>query len=152
MSLFFGMVPKYFSFREIWCLQHIHIYFCCCSVGQTCLTLCDPMDCLTQCNYEPRCVGPTKTDGSWWRVLTKCGLLEKSESEVAQLCLTLCDPMDCSLPVSSLHGILQARVLEWVAIPFTGMANHFSIPALRTPWPVWKGKKIWHWKLNPPGW
>ena len=40
----------------------------------------------------------------------------KSESEVAQSCLTLCDPMDCSLPGFSVHGILQARVLEWVAI------------------------------------
>ena len=38
-------------------------------------------------------------------------------SEVAQSCLTLCDPMDCSLPGSSLHGILQARVLEWVPSP-----------------------------------
>ena len=38
---------------------------------------------------------------------------------VAQLCLTLCDPMDCSPPGSSAHGILQARVLEWVAIPFS---------------------------------
>ena len=37
-------------------------------------------------------------------------------SEVAQSCPTLCDPMDCSLPGSSLHGILPARVLEWVAI------------------------------------
>ena len=37
----------------------------------------------------------------------------------AQSCLTLCDPMDCSLPGSSVHGILQARVLEWVAIPFS---------------------------------
>ena len=35
---------------------------------------------------------------------------------VAQLCLTLCDPMDCSLPGSSVHGIFQARILEWVAI------------------------------------
>ena len=41
------------------------------------------------------------------------------KSEVAQLCLTLCDPMDCSLPGSSIHGILQARVLEWVAISFS---------------------------------
>ena len=40
----------------------------------------------------------------------------KSESEVAQLCLTLSDPMDCSLPGSSIHGIFQARVLEWIAI------------------------------------
>ena len=35
---------------------------------------------------------------------------------VTQLCLTLCSPMDCSLPGSSVHGILQARILEWVAI------------------------------------
>ena len=38
--------------------------------------------------------------------------------EVAQLCLTLCDPMDCSLSGSSVHGIFQARVLEWIAISF----------------------------------
>ena len=55
-------------------------------------------------------VGVPNTDGSWWRVLTKCGPLEK------------------------------------------GMANHVSILALRTPWTVWKGKKIWHWKTCPPGW
>ena len=40
----------------------------------------------------------------------------KSESEVAQSCLTLSDPMDCSLPGSSVHGIFQARILEWGAI------------------------------------
>ena len=38
---------------------------------------------------------------------------------VTKLCLTLCDPMDCSPPGSSVHGILQARILEWVAIPFS---------------------------------
>ena len=43
----------------------------------------------------------------------------KSESEVAQLCPTLWDPMDCSLPGSSIHGIFQARILEWVAISFS---------------------------------
>ena len=43
----------------------------------------------------------------------------KSESEVAQSCLTLSDPMDCSLPGSSIHGIFQARVLEWDAIAFS---------------------------------
>ena len=41
------------------------------------------------------------------------------ESEVAQLCMTLCNPMDCSLPGSSVYGIFQARVLEWVAISFS---------------------------------
>jgi len=39
-----------------------------------------------------------------------------SESEVVQSCLTLSDPMDCSLPGSSVHGIFQARVLEWVPL------------------------------------
>ena len=41
------------------------------------------------------------------------------EEEEVQSCLTLCDPMDCSLPGSSVHGILPARVLEWVAISFS---------------------------------
>ena len=43
----------------------------------------------------------------------------ESESEVAQSCPTLCDPMDCSLSGSSIHGIFQARVLEWIAISFS---------------------------------
>ena len=44
----------------------------------------------------------------------------KSEREVTQSCLTLCDPTDCSPPGSSIHGIFQARVLEWGAIAFSG--------------------------------
>ena len=44
------------------------------------------------------------------------GHKSESESEVLQSCPTLCDPMDCSLPCSSIHGLFQARVLEWVAI------------------------------------
>ena len=44
----------------------------------------------------------------------------KSESEVTQSCPTLSDPMDCSLPGSSAHGIVQARVLEWGAVAFSG--------------------------------
>ena len=43
----------------------------------------------------------------------------KKESEVAQSCPTLCDPMNCRPPGSSVHGILQARILEWVAISFS---------------------------------
>ena len=42
-----------------------------------------------------------------------------TESEVAQSCLTVCDPVDCSPPGSSIHGILQARILAWVAISFS---------------------------------
>ena len=47
----------------------------------------------------------------------------KSESEVAQSCLTLSDPMDCSPPGSFVHGIFQARVLEWVAVAFSGIGK-----------------------------
>ena len=54
----------------------------------------------------------------------------KSEREVAQSCLTLRDPMDCSLPGSSVHGIFQARVLEWGAIAFSTSA------LLTTPKPL----------------
>ena len=43
----------------------------------------------------------------------------KSEKEVTQSCLTLSDPMDCSLPGSFVHGISQARVLEWGAVAFS---------------------------------
>ena len=52
----------------------------------------------------------------------------ESESEVAESCPTLCDPMDCSLPGSSLHGILQARVLEWVAISFSNHRHRAFCP------------------------
>ena len=45
----------------------------------------------------------------------------KSDSEVIQSCLTLSDTMDCSLPGSSIHGIFQARVLEWGAIAFSAL-------------------------------
>ena len=50
----------------------------------------------------------------------------KSESEVAQSCLTLNDPIDCSLLGSSIHGIFQARVLEWGAIAFSTM-GYYSV-------------------------
>ena len=59
----------------------------------------------------------------------RCGMLHRntqkmpgtfeSKSEVAQSCLTLCDPMDGNLPDSAVHGIFQARILEWAAISFS---------------------------------
>ena len=57
---------------------------------------------------------PGKNTGVGCHFLLQC-MKVKSESEVTQSCLTLSDPMDCSLPGSSVHGIFQARVLEWVA-------------------------------------
>ena len=55
---------------------------------------------------------------SWEQTLTLF-IKKQSESEVAQSCLTLCNPMDHNLPGSSVHGVFQARVLEWVAIFFS---------------------------------
>ena len=51
----------------------------------------------------------------------------KSKSEVAQSCLTLSDPMDCSPPGSSIHGIFQARVLEWGAIAFSARLLYITL-------------------------
>ena len=65
-------------------------------------------------------------DGDCSHEIKRCLLLGRkaminleSESEVAQSCLTVCDSVDCSLPGSSIHWILQARILEWVAISFS---------------------------------
>ena len=61
---------------------------------------------------------PGKDTGVGCHFLLQC-MKEKSESEVTQSCPTLCDPMDCHLTGSSVHGIFQARVLEWGAIAFS---------------------------------
>ena len=68
---------------------------------------------------------PGKNTGVGCHFLLQC-MKVKSESEVVQSCLTLSDPMDCSLPGSSIHGIFQARVLEWVAIAFSTIYIQFS--------------------------
>ena len=60
----------------------------------------------------------SKNTGVGWHVLLQC-MKVKSQSEVAQSCPTLSDPMDCSPPGSSIHGIFQARVLEWGAMAFS---------------------------------
>ena len=83
---------------------------------QSCLTLCDPID-----SGPPGSRpwdSPGKHIGVGCHFLLQCRKV-KNESEVAQSCQTLHDPMDCSLPGSSIHGISQARVLEWVAIAFS---------------------------------
>ena len=76
---------------------------------------------------------PGKNTGVGCHFLLQC-VKVKSESEVAQSCLTLRNPMDCSPPGSSVHGILQARVLEWGAIAFS---NYYT-----TTWQ----KSKWRWK------
>ena len=68
---------------------------------------------------------PGKNIGVGRHFLLQC-MKVKSKSEVTQSCPTLRDPMDCSLPGSSVHGIFQARVLEWVATAFSEIPTQFS--------------------------
>ena len=75
---------------------------------QSCPTLCDPRP------WD----SPGKNTGVGFHFLLQCMKVE-SENKVAQSCPTLSNPMDCSLPGSSIHGIFQARVLEWGAIAFS---------------------------------
>ena len=101
-------------------------------VAQSCPTLCKPMDNKANGILQDRILEwvafPFSRRSSQPRDRTQVSYTAgrfftswatRKWSEVAQSCPTLCDPMDCSLPGSSIHGILQARVLEWVAISFS---------------------------------
>ena len=90
---------------------------------QSCPTLCNP-------RWQPTRLrrpwdSPGKNTGVGCHFLLQC-MKVKSEIEVAQLCPTLRDPMDCSPPGSSVHGIFQARVLEWGAIAFSICVHEFT--------------------------
>ena len=73
---------------------------------------------------------PGKNTGVGCHFLLQC-MKMKSESKVAQSCPTLSDPMDCSLPGSSVHGIFQARVLEWGAIVFSHTYGEYLLHIIR---------------------
>ena len=83
---------------------------------QSCPTLCNPID-----GSPPGSQSLGFSRQEHWSGLTFPSPIHESEkeSEVAQSCPTLSHPMDCSLPGSSIHGIFQARVLEWGAIAFS---------------------------------
>ena len=85
---------------------------------QSCLTLCNPRD-----GSPPGFPVPGIPRQERWSGLPFPSPMHKSESEVAQSCPTLSDSMDCSLPGSSVHGIFQARVLEWGAIAFSVLCH-----------------------------
>ena len=74
---------------------------------------------------------PGKNIGVGCHFLLQC-MRVKNESEIAQSCQTLSDPMACSPPGSSIHGIFQAKVLEWGAIAFSGFMNYVPIKFLTT--------------------
>ena len=82
---------------------------------------------------------PGKNTGVGCHFLLQC-MKVKSESEVAQSCPTLLDPMDCSLPGCSIHGIFQARVLEWGAIAFSGQFQE----------PLFNNARYVHHVFHPP--
>ena len=75
---------------------------------------------------------PGKNTGAGCHFLLQC-MKVKSESEVTQSCPTLSDPMDCSPPGSSVHGIFQARVLEWGATAFSVPHTRYIIFKLMKP-------------------
>ena len=90
-------------------------------------------------------------------------VVTESEGKVAQSCLTLCNPMDCSLPGFSVHGILQARILEWVTISFYRGSSqpkdqtevswiarrHFNLWATREAHEsIYKCLIYWYWIIN----
>ena len=88
-------------------------------VAPSCPTPRDPMNTRL---LRPRGF-PGKSTGVGCHLLLQC-MKVKSESEVTQSCPTLSDPVDCSPPGSSVHGIFQARLLEWGAIAFSIMTSY----------------------------
>ena len=103
-----------------------HLYYsivCCCCCCVTSIMF----DSVRPNRWQPTRLprhwdSPGKNTGVGCHFLLQC-MKVKSESEVTQSCPTLSDPMDCSLLGFSLHGILQARILEWVAISFSRGAS-----------------------------
>ena len=107
--------------REI-AIHSLHACYVHAKSLQLCPTLCDHrlQPAMLLCPWD----SPSKNTGVGCHFLLQC-MKVKSQSEVAQSCLTLCDPTDYSLPGSSIHGIFQARVLEWGAIA-TCMLSRFN--------------------------
>ena len=91
-------------------------------------------------HQAPRSLGFSRQEH--WSGLPFPSPMHKSESEVAHSCPTLSDLMDCSLPGSSVHGIFQARVLEWGAIAFSGVSYLFNSNLLNVYTHVYKCFKI----------
>ena len=101
---------------------------------------------IRKCTKTQRHISPKKI--CKWQIST----WKEIESKVAQLCLTLCKPMDYSLQRSSIHGIFQARVLEWVAISFSTLPTRYmqikttvSYHSLPFKWTKIKNSDIFIW-------
>ena len=99
-----------------YCVTIICMFMSAAKSLQLCPTLCNPIGGNPQGSPHPW-DSPGKNTGVGCHFLLQC-MKVKSEGEVAQSCPTLSDPMDCSLPGYSIHGIFQARVLEWGAMVY----------------------------------
>ena len=122
--------------------QNVLYPYCCCEVASVVSNSVQPH------RWQPTRLplpwdSPGNNTGGGCHFLLQC-MKVKSESEVAQSCPTLGDPMDRRLPVSSIHGIFQARVLEWGAIAYCTI----SIPWNIIQWWEW----VKHWHLLQRGW
>ena len=141
-------VPEQRPFYFLISVLLLTMCVCRCMCVQACLTLCDPMDCsppgssvhgILPARILEWIAMPSSRESSpprdqtcvsyhllHWQVDSlalgppgKPIIEYEREREVAQSCPALCDPMDCGLPGSSVHGIFQAIVLEWIAISFS---------------------------------
>ena len=144
MSKHVGVMRGWCPWRErgtpnpLCTLCHMHLFHLAVSelskskVTQSCPTLCGPMDCslpgsslhgILQVRVLEWVAISSSRGSSQPRDRTQSPAFQAdtltSGPQSSQSCLTLCDPMDCSIPGSSVHKILQARILEWVAIPFS---------------------------------
>ena len=133
-------MPKYWHFKNYihYTLKINYTYMLCCSCWVTSVMSDSVRPHRQQPTRMPRpWDSPGKNTGVGCHFLLQC-IKVKSESEVAQPCPTLSDPMDCSFPGSSIHGIFQARVLEWGAIALKGIRK-INKGTLGTEF--WKEKK-----------
>ena len=112
------------------------------------------LSCIGEGNGNPlqcSCVDNPRDTGAWWAAVfgvaqswTRLKRLSSSSSSslVVQWCLTLCDPLDSSLPGSSVHGIFQERILEWVAISY---CRGSSPPRVWTHLSCLGRQSLYHW-------
>ena len=117
-KMYFKSMVRNFNF--LWESRGMNsLQSCCCSVAQSCPALCEPMD------WEVSFIGLRLLFAGkqiiylFWMIFNYLWWPYTCAHSVAKLCLTLFDPMDCSPPGFSVHGIFQARTLQWDAISFS---------------------------------
>ena len=106
-------------FRRIWAGRNLDL-----EVNQAFFLAWPPFLCTLSKTYPLASKKRSASDTGWAQNPSTSVYLFMCACSVAQSCLTACDPLDCSLPGSSVHGIFQARILEWVAMPSSRGPSH----------------------------